>query len=751
MTVDEAWNRVRDDPTWVPAWKLWSRQVVTGAEGGRLRVELRDPQEEEWGGRGEGGEVWEEEELEAFLQQCEVEAGWRDRVEAQRGEQLAEEWRAWEAEMTMAGIQCPRTEVGTQREVRAAGEQLVERLAPPEVGVRDGTARGARAEGGAKREKRRWRPHANVQLEGQPRVDMEGEEVASGQREVGNSEAQEAEEMAVPPSEGPARSARARPRGRRQRGAAPQAFAVDLVSFNGSGSPQALEAMEVLAARRASLAGLLIQEHHAMGDALADLQAGAKTRGMKLAPCEATMGGGGGGAAVVGVAVPLNRGWGGVFAPRWDFSPRESPGRLAGAWLEAGPRGGMVVLSIWCWPSEGMTPRNVALVGKALEVAAAGGCAWVIGGDFNATPSELMAAIGKMLDRAGAVVRAPERPTCYPAAGRARTLDYFLVDARIATAVSQAEVVEEVRGSPHRAVKVSILGREIGGLVQMVQKPRMFPRMRPVGCPRMPLLPQCGGQGSGEGEGEVTLEEEWRRIAYCIEGELCRECDLVGGDGGPDRSYMGRGEGMRLVLRPMMPPRNMARHGRADSQLNRLMWVLNRLEELVHLGRRRRGGWGADNRRVQWERIVFSLLKPDGCTRKLAELDAGWVPLLVLLEGLRGRPMTGGGGEELGSWATRVREAIDERKGRVAMDRRRAWREWVAEQTRKGGGALHSFTKRVIEHPEASIVDGGERTGSPQAHVEADRAERDKTWQKLAGIAKAPWRGEPLGGGGGGE
>ncbi len=498
--------------------------------------------------------------------------------------------------------------------------------------------------------------------------------------------------------------------------------------------------MRVLAARRSSLGALMIQEHHARKGAVADLQAGAKARGFKLAANEATLGSGGGASAGVGVALPSHRGWGGILGPYWDFSPAESPGRIAGVWLEAGPRGGMVTLSVWCWPTEGMTTRNVKLIERALEVVVTSGCPWVIAGDFNATPKELVAAAGTLLDRAGGVVRAPEQATCYPALGRARTLDYFIVDSRIASAASQAEVDGEVVGSPHRAVRIRIRGREAGGLIRMVRKPRMLPRERPVGCARRPLVPRgLEGEEAGEG-GRVSLEEEWRRLAYCVEGELCRECDRVGKDGAPDSRYLGRGEGLRLVLRPMLAPRAMARHGRADAHLHRLAWTLNRVEELIHLTGRNGGGWGDNTRRCQWEKVVFALGKTDGCTRKLAELDEEWRGLVELVESLQGRPRQGR--EALEGWATRIREAIDRQKGKVAEDRRRAWRDWVGVQIRRGGGALHSFTKRVVERAEEVLTVEGERTGSPQAHAEADRREWDKVWQRLANVATAPWREE---------
>ncbi len=741
MTVEEAWEVTKNDPQWTPAWKLWSRQVVTGTKDGKLDIVLRSPHEWEAGEDEERHGVWEEEELEAFLQQCELEAGWRDSVDGAQGARLAQEWREWETEMATAGIDCPRLEEGEAGGEAAQGGVEVEVMEPPPP-KSPGTG-GEKGRGGKQR-RRRLRPMQMVQSDGEPSIEeVEKEGEVAGAIQGAMEERAVAEAVAAPPQAQARRTGRSRPRGRRQRGAPAQDFVVDVVTFNGSGAPQLLEAMGVLAGNKASLAALLVQEHHASGDSLADLQAGARARGLKLAPCEATEGKGGGWSAGVGVAAPTHRGWGGISAPRWDFSPAESPGRLAGAWLQAGPRGGMVVLSIYCWASEGMSARNVALVCKALEVASACGSAWLIGGDFNVTPSELVATAGGMLDRAGAEIRAPLQPTCYPAAGRARTLDYFLVDARAAAAISQAEVVEEVAGSPHRAVRVKVSGREVGGLVRMIRKPRMFPRQRPVGCPRRPLVPR-GEAGEGEGQGgEVSLEEEWRRLAYCIEGELARECDLVGGNGEPDKGYLGRGEGMNLVLRPLMPPRNVARHGRADGRLHRLIWTLNRLEELAHLAGKRRAGWGEDNRRMQWERIVFALVKRDGCTTTLAETDEEWAPMLTFLDGLRGRPMQGG--TELGWWATRVREAVDEHKWRMAADRIKAWREWVAGQIRRGGGALHSFTKRVMDPPEETIVVEEGRTGSPQAHVEADLAEWNKTWQKLAGVAKAPWRDEVLG------
>ncbi len=697
LTVDEAWQRARSNPSWVPAWKTWSQQRIVGTDGAKLRIVLQPPQGSVETEAGEREEAWEEEELEKFLQRCELEAGLREHMEMEEGQRLAQEWRDWEAEMTMAGIQCPRTEEDRVGGLRRAEAEEAEVFEAPPASLKLRAAREAHGTATKKKNRRRWKPVNTDQGSDEPQLDLG---CGAPQACSAGSEEMEVEYAEPPAPRGPRRTAEVRPRGKRQRGGPSGSHDIELLSFNGSGAPQALEALRALAARRAALGAIMIQEHHARKGAVADLQAGAKARGFKLAANEATVGSGGGASAGVGVAVPSHRGWGGILGPDWDFSPVESPGRIAGVWLEAGPRGGMVTLSVWCWPTEGMTARNVRLIEKALEVVVTSGCPWVIAGDFNATPSELVAATGTLLDRAGGVVRAPAQATCYPAVGRARTLDYFIVDSRIAAATSQAEVDEAVVGSPHRAVKIRVRGKEVGGLVRMVKKPRMFPRERPVGCARRPLVPRgWDGEAAGEGEGQ-SLEEEWRRLAYCVEGELCRECDRVGKEGSPDGRYLGRGEGLRLVLRPMLAPRAMARHGRADAQLHRLAWTLNRVEELIHLTGRRGAGWGDETRRCQWERLVFSLGKTDGCTRKLAELDDVWREFLELIESLQGRPQQEG--EALKGWATRLREAIDHQKGKVAEDRRRAWKDWVGLQIRRGGAHCIPSPRGLWKRPKRS-------------------------------------------------
>ncbi len=565
---------------WAPAWKRWSKQVVRPGKGdGGIVIDLVPPlvASEEAEQEDRGRSEWEEEELEAFLQQCEVEAGLREELDIDEVKRASESWRRLEAETTMAGIACPRLDepVGglgarSANAVEREEESMADSYQPPPVGQRREANQGS----GQQKKRQRFRPLTLQSREGDPVLE-----------ELRTAVVEAALDEPVPVQPRPQRTSQRRPRGRRQRGGPPEDFAVDIITFNGSGTPQAIAALESLRPSSRRLAAVMVQEHLAKGDAVADLQHAAKAVGFKLAPSEAAVGTGGGPSAGVAIAVPLHRGWGAIHGPCWDLSPAGSPGRLVGAWVQAGPRGGFIGLSMYLWTSEGMTSRNISLVEAALGVASTCGCAWVIGADWNVTPKELREAAGGMMDRAGAVVRAPSEATCHPAVGRPRVLDFFLVDARMAAAVSEATLEQAVAGSPHRAVRITVRGKEVGGLVQVVKKPRALPRERPTGCPRRPLVPG-GREAEGNGGEPRDLEEAWRGIAYCIEAELCRECDYVHADGAPDARYMGRGEGLRLVWRPLMPPRVMARHGRADGLLHRLMWSLNRLEELVHLAAR---------------------------------------------------------------------------------------------------------------------------------------------------------------------
>ncbi len=198
-------------------------------------------------------------------------------------------------------------------------------------------------------------------------------------------------------------SRRKRPRGRRARG---QGSCCDVILLNSSGKPQLLEALGDLP--RKTTAAVLVQEHHATRDSLADLQSQVKELGWKLGPAEAVRTAKGGASAGTAVVVPSHVGWGAVRQGSWEIDAGPTNrGRLAAAWVQAGIVGGMLVISVYLHTNEGMTPRNRRLVNVALALAVSFGGAWVIAGDFNSSPQEMQGAVGHCIEKAGGTIRAP--------------------------------------------------------------------------------------------------------------------------------------------------------------------------------------------------------------------------------------------------------------------------------------------------------------------------------------------------------
>ena len=74
----------------------------------------------------------------------------------------------------------------------------------------------------------------------------------------------------------------------------------------------------------------------------------------------------------------------------FDYSPMGSPGRLAVAWLEGLRRGGIMILSIYWWHSEGLNEKNWRILCGACEAIAKFGGPWMIGSDWNLEPCEIL-------------------------------------------------------------------------------------------------------------------------------------------------------------------------------------------------------------------------------------------------------------------------------------------------------------------------------------------------------------------------
>ena len=136
------------------------------------------------------------------------------------------------------------------------------------------------------------------------------------------------------------------------------------------------------------------------------------------------------------------------------------------------------------------------------------------------------------------------------------------------------------------------------------------------------------------------MTEAWRDLSWAIEAELCGVTDRYRGEG-PDGKWCGRGDGVRYVKAPLLPARAMGEWGRLDMEGYRVLWALNRIEELASLARiaesrvkegghervAKEGVFSRGQQR-QWDRIIrkcTALQSPIGTITREQEKWKAWV------------------------------------------------------------------------------------------------------------------------------
>ncbi len=759
----------RSEP--LPAWARWSVPVYTLGPSGKIHAQLVPPEQyDDAIAERDHDELWHDDDLQAFLDDIEAEAGLRP-ISRLAARSAAEEWDLYEMMLRQSGLNIP------------AVEERGAAYADPDGAVLQASHGDAHVPRPPRERPGHWKPRAgrrqarasarngntviactpttadeppieelsaSVDLVTPPTHDATpaagcrttsalGRPTEARQADVEHPVAEARPRDDLPPRHGLGeRSGRRRNRGGGRRGGG----LVSLFLVNTSGKPQLLAAIEVLRRRR-NVGAIMIQEHHCRGDALVDCHSAVKQLGWKLADSEAAVGDGGGSSAGTAIAAPRGIGW----APaanndRWDWSPALQPGRITAAWLEAGTKCGLLTVSLYLWTGEGLSSRNLRLLEHALVVASRHGSPWIIGADFNVPPDILRAAAARLLERFGAIVKGSGEPTFKPGRGEARELDYFLVDARIADTVETVEVELDVPSKPHKTLRMDIRGKKAAGLITTMRSPKAFPRELPVGCARAPCLPACSQLPE---DAPQQLENAWRKVMECAEAELCRRFDAVSPDGKPRDDYIGRAAGPKIIQLPNLPPRCTASLGKVDRKGHALVWFAIRAEEMGALLRKlrlSRGDLGA-NALSQWRRLHAKMAQPKGLLGDLFDLDPRWRAAVQTLSDLGGELIDVDASTDLEDIIeeyvrqakTAAHQRAEERRSTAASK----WRSWIKAQAAAGGPAIHRYVRRQKEVAERSIGEGEERTSSPQALVDADLRQWQVIWDRLKGIATAPW------------
>ena len=175
------------------------------------------------------------------------------------------------------------------------------------------------------------------------------------------------------------------------------------------------------------------------------------------------------------------------------------------------------------------------------------GCPWIMGMDANDTPRGLEDWAGRMIARAGGRIVCQQEATHYPTEGSARNIDFFIVSEALTSVIAGVGIVEDVPLAPHRVVSVKLRRKKEMLLQWALRAPKAFPRAKPIGCGRCPIVPSnetitvWTGKQEGQ-EKEEALEEAWVNLVGAMELELCDVTDSYC-DGLPDGKHLGREEG----------------------------------------------------------------------------------------------------------------------------------------------------------------------------------------------------------------
>ena len=464
------------------------------------------------------------------------------------------------------------------------------------------------------------------------------------------------------------------------------------------------------------------QELHAEGERFLKFKADGKKAGWKILGSEAQATGRGGNSGGVFIAAKSRIGMG--LCPGGG-GVEIVPGRLAAVHLATIAKGGIVGYSVYLWPSEGLSERNVGILRELGEHAASHGKAWVAGGDWNMDPEALCSS--RWPERLRAYVKAVTDPMGTCNKGEAGSnIDFFVVERRLVHVVEEPRVDDTSRPNPHRLVEVTIQGKAhtYHGMYRVA--PKNVPVKWFVGPRRRPMEEEwgrvrkvmgetkegLGGVGTGSGvAGELLVKplEEWTALA---ENELAASNDIFV----EREKYVGRND-CRLAWKPVMGWRAREVFQVSSKTGAAWRWVHSHICEALKLewSRRRRvgiiqGGYWDQEEVMRYKRITEHLV---GLLRKVcrrgAEIAKGlnegerWSERWGELKGMAGAVASGGAVDvhRLSVWAAEARAKAEADELLCRGERVRGWKKFSTEAVKGGGRRAHRWLKGPQSwHPE---------------------------------------------------
>jgi hypothetical protein len=433
----------------------------------------------------------------------------------------------------------------------------------------------------------------------------------------------------------------------------------------------------------------MIQEAKVVdGDACISAQKAAKTTGWGLAVSPALITEAGGVSAGTAVAA---RSFFGMVGKELDFIPNCFRSRICCSHVGGFCRGGLHVISLYMWCTEGLSKRNLDLLQCVAQVIAGLCGPWVLAADFNVAP-DVLAASGWLSLVRGKIV-ACSSPTC-----GINTYDYFVVAQALEPAVVGTSLVSDAGFHPHSPARLFLQGRVRSIMKRAIVAPRRFDAYCPAGCLKDPsrfgqlLLDEC-----------IDIDAAAKNAFDCAEAELI---DLCGLDGKDAVMASGRARGPRFVMKPALgiPGSSYSRCSRITAAWDSIASWLRIV--LLH--------WGADFnaahchlptlQKTRWRLCFYDWSSLGSCVH--AKALRWWVSNISLAV-LRDKARV----FLLHSGASKVSAAAhmhDECKAQ------QSWRSWLTEGPCRGIGAQHRMSRTStgwISSPLLSVAYSDEDDG----------------------------------------
>ncbi len=158
--------------------------------------------------------------------------------------------------------------------------------------------------------------------------------------------------------------------------------------------------------------------------------------------------------------------------------------RVHARWMGGFVRGGIHLITCWPHHSEGPTPRNQDILQEVAQVINSVDGLWVVGADWNLSPTALEAT--GWLQLVDGVAIAPDSATCGTSC-----IDYFVVPRRLLHAVAGVSTIGDAGLHPHKPVRLYLKATARMLKVRRLRAPRQFPTTgAPLGClPRAACQP----------------------------------------------------------------------------------------------------------------------------------------------------------------------------------------------------------------------------------------------------------------------